>query len=124
MSNCKNCGYPLDWGFDPDTGRWIPLEPIDTHDDLPRRFQDENGVLRADHRARHNSGATVNVTRLAREVPAEDANARNAELRRAEIKQRRREQRDGERTLADQKRVARNAAARERRRRAREEAAG
>jgi hypothetical protein len=112
-SSCKTCGNPLEWGFDSDQQRWIPLEPVATHDDLPRRFQDENGMLRADHRLRHSSRADVSVTRLARAVPAEEANARNADLRRAEIKQRRRSQRDEERTLADQKRVARNARRRE-----------
>jgi len=93
VSNCKSCGYPLDWGFDAETGKWIPLEPVATHDDLPRRFQDENGVLRADHRARHNSGQTVNVTRLDREIPAEMANEHSEEIKRAERNRRRRERR-------------------------------
>jgi hypothetical protein len=63
----RHCGHQIEWGFDSVTGRWIPLEPIATHDDLPRTFVDENGVLRADHRDRHRPGS-VNVTRLEKKV--------------------------------------------------------
>ena len=71
MATCKGCGKPMDWGYDSVTGRWVPLEPIETHMDLQRTFLDENGTLRADHRDRHGEGMTVNVTRLPKKVPAE-----------------------------------------------------
>jgi hypothetical protein len=93
MSHCKTCGGQLDWGFDEGTGKWVPLEPIEKHDDLPRRFQDENGVLRADHRDRHGGSKQVNVTRLTREIPAAMANEHAEELKRAETNRRRRERR-------------------------------
>lgn len=72
--NCNRCGAEIDWGFDLEYGRWIPLEPVATHDDLPRTFCDENGTLRADHRDRHKKdGSGVNVSRLEKKVPAEMA---------------------------------------------------
>jgi hypothetical protein len=71
---CRECGSAIDWGFDPDTQRWVPLEPVETHADLPRSFVDEDGLLRADHRERHGGGATT-VTRLRKKVPAEMAEA-------------------------------------------------
>lgn len=49
------------------------LEPVERHDDLPRTFLDENDILRADHRDRHEEGASgVRVTRLNKKIPAED----------------------------------------------------
>lgn len=70
MALCKGCGAVFQWGFC--DGRWVPLEPIDTHDDLDKSYVDENGVGRADHRDRHDSEqlASVNVTRLDRKIPA------------------------------------------------------
>lgn len=67
MALCKGCGAIFQWGFC--DGRWVPLEPIATHANLPRTYVDENGELRADHRDRHGpGGSSVNVTRLDRKV--------------------------------------------------------
>lgn len=71
MAQCKGCGSPMDWGYDSVTQRWIPLESIETHDDLEKSFVDENGILRADHRDRHEGRSGVNVIRLDKKVPAE-----------------------------------------------------
>lgn len=61
---------PFTWGnLD---GKWIPLEPVETHEDLARTYVDENGELRADHRDRHPDGASVNIERLSRKIPAEE----------------------------------------------------
>lgn len=70
MPNCNRCTKPFDWGFDGE--RWVPLEPVATHDDLDRTFVDENGVARADHRDRHpeGGGSGVNVKRLPVKIPA------------------------------------------------------
>jgi hypothetical protein len=68
---CRTCGERIEWGWINDKGKWVPLEPIETHDDLPRTFVDENDVLRADHRDRHRRGASgVNITRLDKKIPA------------------------------------------------------
>lgn len=71
MAICKGCGSEMQWGFC--DGRWVPLEPVENHDDLARTYVDENGELCADHRDRHGANApSVNVTRLDRKVqPAE-----------------------------------------------------
>jgi hypothetical protein len=72
MPACNTCGEPFEWGWDGE--RWLPLEPIATHEGLDRTFVDENEVLRADHRDRHQEGMSgVNVTRLQKKVPAETA---------------------------------------------------
>lgn len=73
MSNCRTCGGGIDWGFDEETKKFVPLEPIATQGDLPRTHVDINGELRADHRERHGGSATVTVSRLRRPVPAEMA---------------------------------------------------
>lgn len=52
-------------------GKWIPLEPVETHGDLDRTYVDEHGELRADHRDRHPGGASVNISRLERKIPAD-----------------------------------------------------
>jgi hypothetical protein len=59
----------MEWGNQ--DGKWIPLEPIATHDDLDRSFVDEDGVLRADHRDRCR-GKSVNITRLDKKVKAQE----------------------------------------------------
>jgi len=69
MTHCKTCGGAIEWGFDEESKKWVPLEPTSTHADLDRTHVDANGELRADHRTRHN-GATVTVTRLRQPVPA------------------------------------------------------
>lgn len=74
MAQCKQCGQPMDWGHG-DDGRWVPLEPVATHDDLDRTYVDEEGQLRADHRDRHPHGRSVNVTRLSKKVKAKQAKA-------------------------------------------------
>jgi hypothetical protein len=72
MPACNTCGEPFEWGWDGE--RWLPLEPIATHEGLDRTFVDENEVLRADHRDKHQEGMSgVNVTRLQKKVPAETA---------------------------------------------------
>jgi hypothetical protein len=70
MATCRGCGDTFDWGFC--DGRWVPLEPVETHDDLDRTYVDEDGELRADHRDRHSGGRSVNVARLDRKVRAEE----------------------------------------------------
>lgn len=65
MPFCRSCGLPFQWGFC--DGRWVLLEPVETHEDLDRTYVDERGELRADHRDRC-SGSTVNVKRLERKV--------------------------------------------------------
>jgi hypothetical protein len=69
MATCKGCGMPFTWGNL--NGKWVPLEPTETHSDLDRTYVDENGELRADHRDRHSGGASVNISRLDRKIPAE-----------------------------------------------------
>jgi len=70
MALCKYCGEPFQWGRVED--RWIPLVPTDRHDGLDRAFQDEDGVLRADHRlvCPNHGGGAVRAVRLARPVLA------------------------------------------------------
>jgi hypothetical protein len=72
MPMCKFCGKAFQWGRSDDG--WIPLEPIESHDGLDRSFQDENGILRADHRVNctRRGGPAVRVARLAKNVPASD----------------------------------------------------
>jgi hypothetical protein len=83
MPICHSCGEPFDWGWDAQAQRWLPLEPIATHEGLDRTFVDENEVLRADHRDRHQEGQSgVNVTRLQKKVPAETADEKEKPRRR------------------------------------------
>lgn len=72
MAMCKFCGKPFAWGIS--DGKYVPLVPIADHDDMVRSFQDENGVLRAEHRqiCVIAGGPTVRVARLARPVQPED----------------------------------------------------
>jgi hypothetical protein len=82
MAFCRHCGLEIDWGFD--GVRWIPLEPVATHDDLPRTFLDENGVLRADHRDREKASSSgVNIQRLEKKIPAELAKEHQGAIVRA-----------------------------------------
>lgn len=71
MALCRGCGATFQWGYC--NGKWIPLEPVESHGDLDRSYVDENGVLRADHRDRHPLGVSVNVKRLDNKVKAQDA---------------------------------------------------
>lgn len=80
MAICKYCGDTFQWGFC--DGRWVPLEPAQTHDDMDRTYVDERGELRADHRDRHPGGGSVNVTRLERKVRASDVAREQPFLRR------------------------------------------
>jgi len=81
MPACHTCGEPFEWGWDGE--RWMPLEPIATHEGLDRTFVDENEVLRADHRDKHQEGMSgVNITRLAKKVPAETADEKERPKRR------------------------------------------
>lgn len=70
MATCKNCGGTIQWGEMDD--RWVPMEPVDTHRDLQKRYVDEHGVARADHRDRHNGGPPVTITKLPEPIPAEE----------------------------------------------------
>lgn len=65
MPICKYCTKPFAWGLS--DGKYTPLVPVEDHDDLRRVFQDENGVLRAEHRevCVNRGGPTVRVSRLA-----------------------------------------------------------
>jgi hypothetical protein len=74
MAMCKFCGKPFAWGYNEAEGRYIPLVPVDEHEGLDRNFQDENGVLRADHRTvcLMRGGPTVRVARLAKSVKAKE----------------------------------------------------
>lgn len=71
MPICKFCSVPFSWGNS--DGKWVPLVPISDHDGLDRTYQDENGVLRAEHAlvcVRH-GGPAVRVARLAVKVPGD-----------------------------------------------------
>jgi hypothetical protein len=71
MAFCRECGSEMDWGYIGD--KWIPLEPTHLHGDLDRRYKDENGALRADHRDRHGgdfSEPPVALERLPKKVTA------------------------------------------------------
>jgi hypothetical protein len=71
-SRCKQCGEEIDWGS-VDGKKWVPLEPIESHDGMDRSFVDENGILRADHRDRHNKNESVSIMRLDKKIKAEHA---------------------------------------------------
>lgn len=70
MPLCKYCQKPFTWGRTED--RWVPLVPLGEDDHLDRAYQDEDGNLRASHRAICvvPGGAPVRVVQLARKVPA------------------------------------------------------
>lgn len=72
MAICKFCAKPFAWGSS--DGKWVPLVPVEDHDGLDRVFQDENGVLRAEHRAvcAMRGGPTVRVSRLVVAIKAKD----------------------------------------------------
>lgn len=72
MPICKFCGIPFGWGRDGE--KFVPLVPIEDHDDLPRTHLDEHGVLRAAHSliCTRVGGETVNVTKLAEQVMPEN----------------------------------------------------
>ena len=69
MAFCRTCGQSFQWGFC--DGNWVLLEPVETDADLEKSFVDEDGNPRADHRDRHSQYPAINVTRLARRLPAE-----------------------------------------------------
>ena len=74
MAFCRECGSEMDWGYIGE--KWIPLEPVHLHADLDRRYEDEHGILRADHRDRHEgsfSEPPVSLKRLPKRVSAERA---------------------------------------------------
>lgn len=68
MPVCQGCGGNFQWALVDD--RWVLLEPIATHNDLDRKYVDEDGILRADHRDRHDDPAlrSVVASRLAKRV--------------------------------------------------------
>ena len=80
MAICRGCGDEIQWGFC--DGRWVPLEPVKSHDDLDRTYVDENGELRADHRDRHDGQASVNVVRLDSKVKVADVETEQSIARR------------------------------------------
>lgn len=72
MAMCKFCGQPFQWGRSDDG--WVPLQPVESHEGMDRHFQDENGVLRADHRlgCTNRGGPAVRVVRLAKSISGSD----------------------------------------------------
>lgn len=78
MPVCKFCQKPFSWGLA--EGKWVPLVPVGEEGTLDRSYQDENGVLRAEHRALcvAQGGPTVRVARLAKAVPAKEVLPRPA----------------------------------------------
>lgn len=72
MPICRTCGGEFDWG-DLGDGKWALLQPIGLDRGMDRRYVDEDGVPRADHRDLHpHAGRTVAVTRLEQRIKAED----------------------------------------------------
>lgn len=70
MPLCKFCGVMFVWGKNAD--KFVPLVPIGEDESLERSYQDENGVLRAQHSlicVGHT--ALVSVVKLAVAIPAE-----------------------------------------------------
>lgn len=86
MALCKGCGAEFQWGFC--DGKWVPLEPAATHDDMVRTYVDEDGVLRADHRDRHAGGSSVNVQRLDQKVKPEQVETEEPKHRRRSLRRR------------------------------------
>lgn len=80
MPMCKFCGKPFAWGNS--DGSWVPLIPVGEEGEVPRTFQDEHGILRADHRAlcQHRGGATVRISKLAVPVKAGEIIGRPGEV--------------------------------------------
>lgn len=73
MPICKYCQQPFAWGRTDDS--WVPLVPIGSDEGLDRRYQDENGALRAGHRdicTGAQGGPTVRVSLLAKTIEAKD----------------------------------------------------
>jgi hypothetical protein len=72
MAVCKYCKQAMDWG-QLQNGGWVGLVPVGQEGDNPRTHQDDDGVLRTEHRLICTSfgGPTVQVTRLARKLDAE-----------------------------------------------------
>lgn len=67
MAQCRDCGGYFTWAQC--DGKWVLLEPLGADVDLPKKYTDEHGHLRADHRDRHGEGAPLTVTRLKRPLP-------------------------------------------------------
>lgn len=84
MPVCKFCQKPFSWGLA--DGKWVPLVPVGEEGELDRAYQDENGVLRAEHRAvcLRQGGPTVRVARLAKAVPAKDVMPSHARVEAAQ----------------------------------------
>jgi hypothetical protein len=68
MSKCKYCGDPIEWAQC--GGKFIPLEPLDSHRALPLKYIGPDQELRADHRDAHGS-AVLQVRKLRRPVQPE-----------------------------------------------------
>lgn len=73
MAICKFCGLAFAWG-QKDDGGFVPLVPVGEDENLERSFQDENGVLRANHQdiCTRRGGPTVKIVRLAKKVKGGD----------------------------------------------------
>jgi hypothetical protein len=86
MAKCKRCGDNFDWGWDSQLDRWVPLEKADSEflSEMPRRFLDDNGDLRADHRDRC-GGRRVEIKRLNQPVQPEEVEERQPFLKRIAI---------------------------------------
>lgn len=72
MALCKFCGKVFAWGLNGE--RWVPLVPVGEEGELPRTFQDSDGVLRSNHRdvCVNRGGPTVRVALLAKAIPASE----------------------------------------------------
>jgi hypothetical protein len=72
MPVCKFCQKPFAWGMS--DGKWLPLLPVGEEGDFDRTYQDENGLLRVEHRVicQNQGGPSVRVVKLAKSVAAKE----------------------------------------------------
>lgn len=73
MAICKFCLKAFSWG-QKDDGRFVPLVPIEDDAGMDRTYQDEDGVLRAEHWlvCVRRGGRTVRVSKLAKPIAANE----------------------------------------------------
>lgn len=69
MAICKYCQTKMNWGQIND--KWVKLVPIGEDVGMDRTHQDENGVLRAQHKC-EGWTAAVQVVKLATPISASD----------------------------------------------------
>lgn len=80
MAICKFCTKAFAWGVA--DGKFVPLIPVEEHHGFDRTFQDQDGVLRAEHAliCVRRGGPTVRVARLARTVKANEVIGERAHI--------------------------------------------